>query len=38
VPPLRARDRLYRLVLTGGLVLLCLVPVAALLAVLQLGR
>jgi len=38
VPPLRARDRLHRLVVTGGLVLLCLVPVAALLAVLQLGR
>jgi type IV/VI secretion system ImpK/VasF family protein len=38
VPPLRARDRLHRLVLTGGLILLCLVPVAALLAVLQFGR
>jgi type VI secretion system protein ImpK len=38
VPPLRARDRLHRLVLTGGLILLGLVPAAALLAVLQLGR
>lgn len=38
VPPLRARERLQRMVLTGGLLLLVLIPIVVFLVVRQLGR
>ena len=38
VPPLRGRDRLQKMVVTGGLVLLFLIPLVAFFIVQHLGR
>jgi hypothetical protein len=38
VPPHHGRDQLQRMVFTGGIVLLCLIPVLAFLMVHRLGQ